>query len=665
MKVGLVLVLSVVAVACGDDGSTAGPDACVGPSCETASLCGNGVVDIATEDCDDGNSAGGDGCSETCHNECGNGSVDGDERCDDGNLVAGDGCDLRCLVEPGFTCDGEPSECIEPTGACADPFLVPMIDNGNGAFVGEASGDTSTSTDQVTEGPCDYGDSGSGKDHVWRFTITERRDVAIRVDGATAFDSLIRLLSIACDEATEIPEHPGEDGCADDFGTEEVLVYNGLPAGTYYVVIDGYDETEMGTYKFYVTATASVCGNGMRNGTEECDDGNTLPNDGCDGTCSVEAGYVCNNAMPSVCTSACGSGTIEEGEECDDGNTVPGDRCSATCTLEYDVLEAPEPNDTTPQIIAPTDRQIRGSLLPDDIDLYQFTLTSPATVEIETYNAIDAASLYNGRGSQTDLDCIGFDSVIRLFELGADTTMNAMALATDDQDGDVSCSYIGPNDSTLDDMGMAIPTQGMLPAGTYVIKVEDYFGDAQPYYIVDLKIASLGPVAPIMGDIVINEILAADNVSDANCDGATNGTNDEFIEIVNVSSKTLDLQGVTIADLVGVTHVFAANTLLPPGKAIVVYAGGTSMCPGVNGVIASGGGVGIAQGLRLNDLGDTITIKNGAGETLVDLTYPGQTLNISWNRSPDVTGATFVNHDTVPGAMGRYSPGKRANGTPF
>lgn len=664
MKLGLVIgaVACALVAACSDDGKNSSPDACVGAECETPSLCGNGDVDIATEDCDDGNSVGGDGCSATCHSECGNGSVDGDERCDDGNLIAGDGCDLRCLIEPGFTCAGEPSECIEPTGACADPFLVALAPNANNALVGEATGDTSMGMNQVPEADCDGYPSGDGNDHIWRFTIPDRRDVTIMVDAATAFDSMIRLLSIACDVTSEVPEHVGEDGCADDFDAE-VMHFNGLPAGTYYVVIDSYAADEKGTYKFYVTAAESACGNGTKEGTEECDDGNSTPNDGCDGTCSVELGYVCDDAAPSVCTSACGSGTLEEGEECDDDNTVSGDRCSATCTLEFDTMEAAEPNNTTPQVITATNHVIRGSFLDDDIDLYQFTLTTPATVEIETYNAIDASSTYTGQGTNTALDCDGFDSDLHLFAMGIDPAMEAMALAHDDQDGDVSCSYIGPHDSS--DFSTTNAMEGVLQPGTYVLKVTDYFGDARPYYIVDFKISSSGPVAPIAGDIVINEFLAADNMSDANCDGQTTGTNDEFIELVNVSSKVLDLQGVSIADLIGVTHIFGPNTILAPGKAIVVYAGGTSMCLDVDGVIANGDGMHASQGLRLNDLGDTLTIKNGAGDTLITLTYPGQTLNVSSNRSPDITGATFINHDTVPGAAGAFSPGKRSNGMLF
>src|SRR5262245_56775324 len=37
----------------------------------------------------------------------------------------------------------------------------------------------------------------------------------------------------------------------------------------------------------------TVCGDGFRQGMEECDDENREPNDGCDGTCKVEDGWIC------------------------------------------------------------------------------------------------------------------------------------------------------------------------------------------------------------------------------------------------------------------------------------------------------------------------------------------------------------------------------------
>merc|ERR1712100_197685 len=40
-------------------------------------------------------------------------------------------------------------------------------------------------------------------------------------------------------------------------------------------------------------ATTGACGDGKRQGAEECDDGNTAANDGCSPTCKVEGGYQC------------------------------------------------------------------------------------------------------------------------------------------------------------------------------------------------------------------------------------------------------------------------------------------------------------------------------------------------------------------------------------
>lgn len=65
----------------------------------------------------------------------------------------------------------------------------------------------------------------------------------------------------------------------------------------------------------------NVCGNGITDRGEECDDG-------------------LENSDTAACTSACaaavcGDGLVQEGvEECDDMNTDPGDGCAADCTIE-------------------------------------------------------------------------------------------------------------------------------------------------------------------------------------------------------------------------------------------------------------------------------------------------------------------------------------------
>jgi cysteine-rich repeat protein len=51
---------------------------------------------------------------------CGNGLVELGEQCDDGNTTSGDGCSAVCQIESGWTCTGRPSACTGPSNhACA------------------------------------------------------------------------------------------------------------------------------------------------------------------------------------------------------------------------------------------------------------------------------------------------------------------------------------------------------------------------------------------------------------------------------------------------------------------------------------------------------------------------------------------------------------------
>lgn len=76
-----------------------------------------------------------------------------------------------------------------------------------------------------------------------------------------------------------------------------------------------------------------VCGNGIVEVDETCDDEDTAPGDGCDAECQIEAGFSCSGA-PSTC-AACGDGFVDPGEACDAGeligNGTPG--CSDTCEV--------------------------------------------------------------------------------------------------------------------------------------------------------------------------------------------------------------------------------------------------------------------------------------------------------------------------------------------
>ena len=111
-----------------------------------------------------------------------------------------------------------------------------------------------------------------------------------------------------------------------------------------------------------------VCGDGVRFGSEECDDGNLVNNDACtnscknptcgDGfvtpseecdlgsdnalSCNAPYGGSCSFCKKGVCETTtvfgprCGDETIDTayGEVCDDGNTTNGDGCNSTCKFE-------------------------------------------------------------------------------------------------------------------------------------------------------------------------------------------------------------------------------------------------------------------------------------------------------------------------------------------
>ncbi len=86
-------------------------------------------------------------------------------------------------------------------------------------------------------------------------------------------------------------------------------------------------------------APVDPCGNGLIVGAERCDDGNAVAGDGCDARCQPERGYLCNG-VPSVCVPSCGNGVLDAGagEQCDDGNADDLDACRNDCTRPNGVV---------------------------------------------------------------------------------------------------------------------------------------------------------------------------------------------------------------------------------------------------------------------------------------------------------------------------------------
>ena len=303
----------------------------------TLTECGNGRLEVG-EVCDDGNTSALDGCSASCAPEsgwtcganpntqgtptnpdsrcsasCGDGLLAlGAERCDDGNRLAQDGCNPSCLIEYGYACDGPPGV-VGPNGhcraVCGDGQLArgaETCDDGNAV-----SGDGCSATCQVTPGwACTDRAPGSGS--------PASPD---SVCSAGCGDGQVAEGRERCDDGNLA----SGDGCGPSCFIEYGWACLGPPGG--------------------VGHCSSVCGDGqLAKLAEACDDANTLAGDGCSPTCAVEPGWACSERPPgsggpanpdSACTTTCGDGIPVAGREaCDDGGLVAGDGCSPECQPE-------------------------------------------------------------------------------------------------------------------------------------------------------------------------------------------------------------------------------------------------------------------------------------------------------------------------------------------
>ncbi len=346
---------------CGDLLKCEGPSDCASGVCspdETCAppSCGDGVVQGA-EACDDGNEIETDSCRSSCAiAACGDGYVQPGEACDDGNLMAGDCCSDTCQVEGG----GCEVEVNDTCGEAGLPLSPP----------GVLRGSISPAGDQ------DY----------FAFTLDVTSDVEIETYVGTpgecpTIDTVIRLYDANCEMLTA-DDDSGAGSCS-KMSSVDLAGAQAVPAGTYYVHVQDFnDDDVIESYSVSIKIN-SVCGNGIEEGSETCDDGNVVSGDGCSERCRVDV----------------------------DAEIEPNDSCAAA------LPDAIPLDDATVMV--------EGAINPiGDSDYFAFSLASPADLHIETFD---------GSGAN---DCAGHDTVLELFD------SSCGLLATDDQDGINSCSLL-------------------------------------------------------------------------------------------------------------------------------------------------------------------------------------------------------------------------------
>jgi cysteine-rich repeat protein len=264
------------------DGGCLGAANCLG--------CGDGTQGLY-EECDDGNLVPNDGCNEGCKIEiCGDGVQNPGEQCDDGNDDQTDGCLTGCLL-----------------ATCGDSFIragVEACDDGNTAL--DDGCDASCVVERCGDGVTQTGPQVFGVRFLWLATSCGiPREIEFRLDGDIVA-TVPTSAACTCDP-----------GFFESFGTETSPPVNGLHSVTVdysgadqflaWAVVQFDDEgptpTEIVIYEGTPGAAAaratSMCAGGFDENIpattvsrpvpifEECDDGNTNPNDGCDNSCRM------------------------------------------------------------------------------------------------------------------------------------------------------------------------------------------------------------------------------------------------------------------------------------------------------------------------------------------------------------------------------------------
>ncbi|HEV8320051.1 MAG TPA: DUF4215 domain-containing protein [Myxococcota bacterium] len=289
-----------------EGGETGGPFT-LDVTCAAPPVCGNGAVE-AGEECDDGNTTPGDGCSAACTLEpgiCGDGVLNLGEECDDGNTTPGDGCDAGCQLEGVGACGPE------VPAACGDSIADDVT------TAGLAVNDWTACLGFPDDGPeVAYVLTPGAGDVTVDLTVTVADMDILVVEGDAS-----GACTTACPNLVDASVNGGT--------TAETVTFAAAAGTTYYVIVDTYTAAgdTGGPFVLDISCVLAVCGDGALQSGEQCDDGNTTAGDGCDGTCQLEAG-------------SCGDGIVGLNEQCDDANATTGDGCD-NCVLECGSLPPP------------------------------------------------------------------------------------------------------------------------------------------------------------------------------------------------------------------------------------------------------------------------------------------------------------------------------------
>ncbi len=172
----------------------------------------------------------------------------------------------------------------------------------------------------------------------------------------------------------------------------------------------------------------------------------------------------------------------------------------------------------------------------------------------------------------------------------------------------------------------------------------------------------------LRAQLIINEVLYDPSniglAGDANGNGVYGQTEDEFIELLNYGTSSLNVSGFQIWDdtLIGtMVYKIPMGIIIPANGALVIFGGGTPVGGFGGAIVLADTGV---SGLSFGNTLEKIAIRDSLGKTILffDSDALSNNPDESYTRSPDFTGA-FVQHASLNPR--KFSPGTKLDGSPF
>ncbi len=283
----------------------------------TTPVCGDGIINQASEECDGINFGSyGDGI-----NQC---SLY-DSQYQSGNLgCVPSGQAGECTVST-TGCSTEPASCISPVDEWINQAFAPQAstftityddtpaeDSFNGNIVGLSLEEGNDFSDysivvRFSNGNIDARNGGSySSTNTVPYTLGTTYHIRLEVDVITkTYDVFVT------------PAGGSEVQLANDFGFRtgqddvDYLANLGVFSDG-----GGTSTADHTVCNFAMTPAQPVCGNGIVETDEDCDDGDQNSGDGCSASCTIESGYSCNGFPSSTCTQI---------TECNDGDDNDND----------------------------------------------------------------------------------------------------------------------------------------------------------------------------------------------------------------------------------------------------------------------------------------------------------------------------------------------------